>query len=214
MKTKRKVCGVGINDSETPINRRVTLPHPVGKQIQKTIWACPFYVLWADMLKRCYSEKYHAKYPTYKDYSVCDDWVYFSNFKRWVETQDWEGKELDKDILVEGNTIYSPDTCIFVTKEVNYLFLCKRGCVKTSMLGVRLLESGKYKASCKVNGSQVSGIPRVSEMESHNDWKTLKIKAIKTVAEKQEDNTIREALYKRVRLLEDSILNNTEIKSL
>ena len=32
------------------------------------------------------------------------------------------GWELDKDILVKGNKIYSPDTCCFVPKEVNTVF--------------------------------------------------------------------------------------------
>ncbi|RTL04517.1 hypothetical protein EKK58_10365 [Candidatus Dependentiae bacterium] len=214
MKTKRKVCGVGINDSLTPINKRITLPHPKGRQIQQTVWACPIYSLWADMLKRCYSVKYKAKYPTYNGCSVCDEWIHFSNFRDWVNSQDWEGKELDKDILVEGNTIYSPLTCLFVTKEVNYLFLCKRGCTKTCLMGVRLLESGKYKASCKVGGRQVIGTPRASGMQAHNDWKTMKIKAINLVIENQTDTRVIEALCRRVKLLEDSILNNTEIKSL
>jgi hypothetical protein len=36
--------------------------------------------------------------------------------------QDWEGKELDKDILVPNNKVYSPDTCVFIDKKVNQLF--------------------------------------------------------------------------------------------
>jgi len=39
-----------------------------------------------------------------------------------MESTDWQGKELDKDILVIGNKIYSPDTCCFVSKSLNNFF--------------------------------------------------------------------------------------------
>ena len=32
------------------------------------------YSLWHSMLCRCYDEKYHKKYPTYKNCYVCDRW--------------------------------------------------------------------------------------------------------------------------------------------
>jgi len=38
-----------------------------------------------------------------------------------MERQDWEGKHLDKDILIPGNKIYSPDRCIFVSSLINLL---------------------------------------------------------------------------------------------
>lgn len=82
---------------------------------------CPYYIKWSSMLQRCYSSKYHEKKPTYMDCSVCDEWLSFRNFKRWMETQDWEGKQLDKDIALKGSTVYSPDTCIFVDGNVNRL---------------------------------------------------------------------------------------------
>ena len=39
-----------------------------------------------------------------------------------------EGWQLDKDILIKGNKIYSPDTCCFVPSEINNLFV---GCNKS-----------------------------------------------------------------------------------
>ena len=57
--------------------------------------------------------------PTYKGCSVSEEWLRFSNFKRWMEKQDWDGKQLDKDILFEGNKVYSAETCVFVTSVVN-----------------------------------------------------------------------------------------------
>jgi len=71
------------------------------------------------MLNRCYSEATQRKNPTYVGCYVCEEWLTFSNFKSWMEKQNWEGKELDKDILVKGNKVYSPETCIFIDASVN-----------------------------------------------------------------------------------------------
>jgi hypothetical protein len=212
LKTKRKVCGVGINDSPTPINKRNTLPHPKGKQIQKTVWACPFYIVWADMLKRCYSPKYLAKYPSYKGCTVCEEWLHFSKFKSWMEQQDWESKELDKDIMVEGNKTYSPNTCLFVSKEVNYIFLAKACMVKQNLLGVRETKSGKYKASCKNGNVFLYSVPLLDEMDAHNEWKRFKVIAIKRALESQTDERVIGALESRILKLQKSIIEGTEVK--
>ena len=82
------------------------------------------YQLWNNMLRRCYDEKYSNKYPTYKDCEVSDNFKYFPYFKDWCSKQTWFGKEgwqLDKDILVKGNKVYSEDTCCFVPKDLNSL---------------------------------------------------------------------------------------------
>jgi hypothetical protein len=36
-----------------------------------------------------------------------------------MQGQDWEGKQLDKDLLIVGNKLYSPETCVFVSKITN-----------------------------------------------------------------------------------------------
>ena len=74
------------------------------------------------MLARCYTERIHKKSPNYADCTVVEDWHLFSNFRKWMETQEWEGLHLDKDILVPGNKVYSPETCVFVTQEVNAFY--------------------------------------------------------------------------------------------
>jgi len=111
MARKSIVAGVGINDSLSPVKGR------------NPKWACPYYTRWAHMIKRCYSDLFHKTNPTYKSCSVCADWIYFSNFKKWMVTQDWKGKQLDKDIIKPKNKIYSPELCAFVTSEENHI-LC------------------------------------------------------------------------------------------
>lgn len=57
-------------------------------------------------------------YNCYEHTNVCEEWLIFSNFNRWMETKDWEGKHLDKDLLGDG-TLYSPETCCFIDPVLN-----------------------------------------------------------------------------------------------
>lgn len=93
------------------------------------------YNIWHKMLERCYDEKYKIKHPTYTDCTVCDEWIYFSNFKKWFDENYIEGYQLDKDILVKGNKMYSPDTCCFVPPKINSIFThVKNGNKNTGIL--------------------------------------------------------------------------------
>lgn len=105
------IFGKGVNDVRYKVTRK-------SKNKQEM---CPYYRRWRNMLERCYSARYHEIYPTYSDVFVCDDWLLFSNFRKWMISQDWKGKELDKDILFPNNKEYSPDRCIFVSHELNKL---------------------------------------------------------------------------------------------
>ena len=115
--TNKTVCGVGINDADYAVTLRESATS------NKIIWGCPYWEKWRSMLKRCYLKSYHINNPTYKGCSVCDEWLTFSNFKSWMEQQDWEGKQLDKDLLVYQNKVYSPETCVFISAKLN-MFLC------------------------------------------------------------------------------------------
>lgn len=110
---RRLVYGVGINDAKyiTQVNTR---------QRRTT---CPFYKRWLDMLKRCYSDVYQINRPTYIGCTVCDEWLLFSNFRTWMKGQDWQGRELDKDIIKPSNKIYSPEGCCFVSRALNSLLI-------------------------------------------------------------------------------------------
>jgi len=104
-----RVFGVGINDVDYVVETTIN-----GVRV-----TCPFYRTWRNMLARCYYEKNR---PTYVDAVVVEQWWRLSAFKAWMETQDWQGKELDKDLLVRDNKIYGPDTCVFINSHIN-LFL-------------------------------------------------------------------------------------------
>ena len=122
-KRKRKICGIGIND----YSGRVIIDN-------KAILS---YQTWKDMIIRCYGNKKNG----YKDCKVCDEWLKFSNFKRWFDENYIEGYVLDKDIINFGNKEYSPKNCIFVPKDINIVF-------KTSKeYGIHETEYGTFSAT-------------------------------------------------------------------
>ena len=88
-----------------------------------------FYNCWHKMIERCYNEKSRKRYSTYEDCFVCEEWLSYYNFYNWCTKNYYELKNdndkmcLDKDILIKGNKIYSPETCIFVPQLINGLFL-------------------------------------------------------------------------------------------
>ena len=109
------------------------------------------YSTWHRMLERCYSEKLHEKYPTYKDCEADKEWHNFQDFGYWFDdnyyTVDNEKMCLDKDILIKHNKIYSPDNCIFAPQTINSLFTkndSKRG---GSAIGTSP-KNGKYQVNC------------------------------------------------------------------
>lgn len=115
------IFGVGVVDVRG-VKKTKELPKVDGKRRRKIVWVCPYYKRWIDMLRRCYAKNENKIRNTYENTIVCNDWHRFSNFKYWMENQDWEGKDLDKDILGDGD-LYSPETCCFVPEAVNNFLL-------------------------------------------------------------------------------------------
>ena len=90
------------------------------------------YLIWKAMLQRCYSDVRHEIDPTYKNCTVCDEWHNFQVFAEWYTNHEFYGLgyQLDKDLLIDGNKVYSPETCSLVPSPINNLFLdsgAKRG---------------------------------------------------------------------------------------
>jgi hypothetical protein len=77
------------------------------------------YVVWHDMIVRCYSKKKLSRSPTYKDCTVCDEWANFQNFADWFDSNYVHGMQLDKDKMSNGSKLYSPETCCFISSHEN-----------------------------------------------------------------------------------------------
>ncbi|QSF43491.1 AP2 domain-containing protein [Paenibacillus tianjinensis] len=164
------------------------------------------YYVWKGMFKRCYDEKYLQKYETYRGCSVCEEWYDYQNFAKWYYENYYEidtiATELDKDILQKGNKIYSPDTCVFTPKEINYLFVKRNKSRGKYPIGVYLhTDKDKYVAGFHSNGRSVYLGRYETVEEAFMVYKYHKEKVIKETADKYKDkipNNLYEAMYKYI----------------
>lgn len=131
----------------------------------------PEYACWKSMMRRCYSEKELKNNPTYEDCSVYSDWHNFQNFADWYRKNYIEGYQLDKDIKINGNKVYSADSCLFVTGQQNaekahsknYKFISPNG---------DAVDVYNLRKFCNERGLTDSGMNRVitGEYSNHKGW--------------------------------------------
>ena len=110
------VFGVGISGIKYPITTN-------GVKTKE-------YMLWKDMLRRCYSDDFKKKRLTYEGCECSENFLHYEYFYEWCHKQIGFGNEgngnpfhLDKDLLVKGNKVYSEDTCVFIPPEINLLLV-------------------------------------------------------------------------------------------
>lgn len=199
LKRNKLVRGWGINDVPYDVYR-----YEFVSGVWKIIWICPYYSKWAGILERVFSEKLHAKYPTYKNCTITENWKYLSNFIEWVDSQpnrDWENCEPDKDLINPDNKHYAEDTVVFINHTVNsFLTNGNRGNSKL-MIGTTYVDwIDKYKAQC--NNPLVTKSYRYlgcfpTELEAHLVWKAKKHEYACQLADLQDDPRVADALRKR-----------------
>lgn len=200
-------CTIRFNDERNTIREKVAVKeilsgsvknyyHPealgvgymgVGKytsRVDGIMTKC--YTCWNNMLKRSCSTKYKQKHPTYKEVKICKEWHNYQNFAQWFEDKYTEDFELDKDILVKGNKVYSPETCAFIPNEINLLFT-KRD-FKRGELPIGVRKSGnKFKACIRKEGKEIYINTFKTSQEAFQAYKTVKEQHIKEIAYKWKD---------------------------
>ena len=140
------------------------------------------YTKWKGMLRRFRDKKYLQKHITYRETSSDTNWHNFQIFSEWFE-QNWKSWmdsswQLDKDILIKGNKIYSPETCCFVPQEINKLFTKNDKFRGDLPIGVSRTKGG---FSANLNGSfKTFNTPE----EAFKAYKTTKEAYIKKVADR------------------------------
>lgn len=191
---RRPIFGIGINDVDYNV---YAYEYTGGKR--KRSWICPFYRKWLSMLTRCYCNSTRKDNLTYEDCYINKEWVYLSNFKAWMEKQDWEGKDLDKDLLFSGNREYGPDTCVFVSRKVNLFLTEGKHSLNNKLIGVTQNKgSTKYIAACNsITGKRVYLGSFISEQTAHKAWLAFKLDQARILAAEQTDLRISLALINK-----------------
>lgn len=179
---------IGIGDFKTTVNSEVKV----------------YYKKWHNIFFRCYDirSNYYKNYGE-RGVGICEYWYNLQNFAQWFyenyNPEIMEGWHLDKDILVKGNKIYSPETCCFVPNEINVLFTngyIKRG---SQPKGVHYKKDcNKYMAQCNKYGKrEYLGLFNTPE-EAFQVYKETKEVYIKEVADKWKgliSDKVYEAIY-------------------
>ena len=147
------------------------------------------YALWKRMLERCYSTNFKKKRPTYESCEVSDNFKSYEYFYEWCNSQvgfDVKGWQLDKDLLVKGNKVYSESTCVFLPREINQILVKRESSRGEYLIGVHWCKKDKaFKAQVSKNkGKQEHLGSFKTEIEAFNAYKTAKESFVKEQAEK------------------------------
>ena len=183
---RKKICNIGINDAEYSITN------------------CPYYKKWRAIIERC------SHNNRYKEHTICDEWIYFSNFKSWMEKQDWKGKILSKTLLSPKNNLYSPEHCIFVNYKIANIVSTSNKIKHNFPIGVSYISRHK-KYVGKFNDGQKNYTKYFkTSLEAHKFWQIQKIKFIVDLASQQNDLIIIKALLRISKSIMNDYTNNLE----
>lgn len=173
------VAGVGVNDG--------TYPARQNKKLVKQ------YTVWESMLRRTVKSKTHGINLSYFDCSLSENFKSYTYFYEWCSKQvgfNLFGYELDKDLLLKGNKVYSEDTCVFIPQEVNVALTRAKNQRGDLPVGV-CFDKGKnkYRASiCLGEGKRKHLGYFVEPKEAFLAYKQAKEAYLVTLAEKYKRN--------------------------
>ncbi|WPJ20645.1 hypothetical protein vBPFY1MI_162 [Pseudomonas phage vB_PF_Y1-MI] len=144
---------------------------------------------WKNMKTRC-DDRYRERFPTYEGVSMCREWEDFDTFAIWMAAQPWKDRDLDKDILVRGNTVYGPETCRFVPHYVNAVLVgSSKNPNQALPIGVVEIKgqwrrTKPYKAQAQGVGSKIYLGTYSTPMGAHRAWQEYKIGVLCSVIDK------------------------------
>ena len=144
------------------------------------------------MIDRCYWKGYQETYTSYIGCTMSENFKYFPYFKEWCNSQigfNLPTYQLDKDLLVKGNKVYSEDTCCFVPREINNLTIWRKKDRGNHPLGVCWdVKSSKYRSQIQQGDKRVVLGWFDSEFEAFAVYKQAKEAYIKSKANYWKDH--------------------------
>ena len=160
------VCGVGILGTKYPSRE--------GDSNTKE------YMLWVDMLRRCYSDIFKKKQQTYEGCEVSENFKSYEYFYEWCHKQigfSNQGWQLDKDLLIKGNKVYSESTCVFIPQEINKVLVKREALRGESLIGV---------CWCKTKKAFKAQVSRSKGKSEHLGYFNTELEAFKAYKEAKE----------------------------
>lgn len=148
------------------------------------------YILWINMLNRCYNEKLHQIQPTYLNCETSSEFLVLSKFHSWCQNQagfNQKGFELDKDLLAKGNKEYHPDKCVFIPREINSFLRTRKKMRGELPIGVNMDKWGSYIARMSINGRDMYIGTFKTPEQAFQSYKAAKEAHIKVLANKYKD---------------------------
>lgn len=166
-----------------------------GKETRK-------YKIWGSTLQRCYSEKFQKRCPTYKGCSVSNGWLNFQNFGRWYDDNYIEGFELDKDLLIESNKVYSENNCVFIPLKLNKFLASKQRRNSSGYTGVSFYKT-TYKYRARINDVCTGKLMHLGYFNEVEKASEAYLKARIIMVDK-----IKKILINDYKIVDKNILNN------
>lgn len=190
------IHGIGVNDA----------PYQTTIKVGGIKYMCPYFLRWKFMMDRCYSKQWVTKHPTYATCYVAPVWHSFMAFKAWMTTQDWKDKQLDKDLLSRGTKRYSPETCLFVSRQVNSLFNERENAQGNLPLGI-YGRNGKYEVGVSRGLGKRSWVGAYATVpEAIDAYVQAKAEVTAQVVRQEPDPTVKEAIEKYSKYFTEKLL--------
>lgn len=172
------VCGFGIKNEKYPCT------YIDEKGVKKNRRE---YQIWQGMIARCYNKNSFAKHPTYEGCTIDESFRHYADFYEWCNSQIGfkEKFELDKDLLMKGNRLYSKDLCLFLPKEINVALTRRQKHRGICVIGVTFEKaSDRFVARMGLRGKVKTLGHFKTEIEAFNAYKSAKEQYLRDLAEK------------------------------
>lgn len=151
---------------------------------------CPIYNTWYRIIERCYSKKVHERFSTYIGCYTSEEFTDYSKWRIWYDNYQYkhEGWQLDKDLLVKGNKIYSGETCVFLPHIINSVLTKSNKTRGKYLIGACFdTHNNKFKAHISKRGKNTTLGYFENEIDAHLAYKEAKEEYLKELAEEYKD---------------------------
>lgn len=184
---QKLIFGLAINDTEEPI----------CSTRGGVRWWCPKYVRWYDMLRRTIGNSPAIKNKSYSETELSEEWLRFSIFRDWMETQNFKDNHLDKDVFGQG-CLYSEESCCFIPPAVNSFILGINSSADRAY-GVSFMKGcSKYRAQVVYKQNKILDQLYESKYEARLSYLNVKIGIFDKVTEEyQLEDRIADAIIQK-----------------